>query len=79
VRIFDGLQKVEDYAVGGLTIEEWVRLFNVCYIGNGFGVSRVEWPDPGGVSEQPALTVFMFQLLEDVLSSVLEAKRKSGK
>jgi len=61
---------------GGLSIEQWVRLYAQIHQPTGFGWARTEWPDGGCLMDQPAIAVEMFDLIDDEFTK--EAQAKSG-
>lgn len=78
-RLVAGLQPLAEPAdprIGGLSVDAWLVLFLDCYEGTGMGIRRVEWPDVGGIAEQPNLTVAMFSVLQDVV--ITQAEKHSG-
>ena len=66
------LLEPRDPMLGGLSMRAWVSLWNECHERDGVtgGMRRVEWPDDGGVSQQSALVVRMFRLINEQVEAV---------
>lgn len=66
-----------DPGLGGLKVAQWFELFFDTHQGNGMGgFSRVEWPEPGGYAEQPAVVAVAMRLVSEAV--LAEAKRSGG-
>jgi len=51
---------------GGLGLDTWLALWQMCHEGTGLGIARrVEWPDGRALIYQPAIVVEMFVLISD--------------
>jgi hypothetical protein len=48
---------------GGLSVSQWMQLWQLTHEPNGFGYVRTEWPDGGSLLEQPAIAVEMLALV----------------
>lgn len=66
----------EQCVIDGLPMATWVEVFLACHTMNMNGVQRVEWPDGGTLSDQPALLVSIFNAIEvALLKELSDGKR----
>ena len=65
-----------DPMLGGLKVGTWFNIFydTHCAIGMG-GLVRVEWPEPGGYADQPAVVV---TALSEVRQAVMKEAQPGG-
>jgi hypothetical protein len=58
---------------GGLTVDVWFDLFAATHCPNGQGgFVRVEWPEPGGLADQPTVVVRAFSLVQSAIIAEME-------
>jgi hypothetical protein len=58
VTVFD-----DDPLEGGLSVSQWMQMWQLTHASNGFGFVRTEWPDGGFLLGQPAIAVEMLELV----------------
>lgn len=72
------LEEPVDPLLGGIPAEQWMSLYYACHEPSGFGgMRRVEWPDSGGIAEQPYVSVVVFS--EVGLAMSMEMERTNGR
>lgn len=70
------LAEPRDPMVGGISVGGWFQLFTDTHSPNGMGgFTRIEWPEPGGLADQPALVPEVLHIVQD---EILEAARRNG-
>lgn len=66
----------QDPMVGGLSVGQWFELFDDTHVPNGMGAwVRIEWPEPGGYAEQPAVVPLAMSLVAEARTK--EAQRSN--
>ena len=66
-----------DPRAGGLGCAEWLSLYSACHEPNGMGgMRRVEWPDGGGLADQPAIVVHMFAEITQLIHAESERQQR---
>ena len=68
---------------GGLSVPQWISLFYDTHAPNGMGgMVRIEWPEPGGLAEQPDVVVRAFGVVASQIYAASESinrqQRDSG-
>jgi hypothetical protein len=65
---------------GGLSVSQWMQLWQYTNQPTGFGFVRTEWPNGTSLLEQPALGVEMLELVgEQIMKAAQEAQARSGR
>lgn len=65
---------------GGLSVPAWFDLFAATHCANGTGgFVRVEWPEPGGLADQPTVVVRAFSLVQEAILTEMERANRGGK
>ncbi len=69
------LREPEDPMLGGLSVGQWFELFDETHAPNGMGaLVRIEWPEPGGLAEQPAVVPLAMAMVAEARLREAESK-----
>lgn len=70
----------QDPMWGGISVDAWFELFwaTHCPSGSG-GFIRVEWPEPGGLAEQPTIVIRAFSLVREAVLMEMERSLNAAK
>lgn len=75
VKVFD-----QDPIDGGLSVSQWMEIWQLTNQPTGYGFTRIEWPDGGSLLDQPALGVEMLELVgEQIMKVAMEAQARSAR
>lgn len=67
----------KDPMEGGLSVPQWMQIWQNTNQPTGFGFSRIEWPDGRSLLEQPAIGVEMLELVGEQIMK--EAQARAGR
>lgn len=68
----------EQCEVGGLHVGSWLQMYMACNAYVMGGRVMLAWPDGRPLLHQPALTVAMFDVIEEEVAKEQEARDKSA-
>lgn len=70
----------QDPLWGGLSVVTWFDLFAATHCANGMGgMMRVEWPEPGGLADQPTVVVRAFTEVQAAIMAEAERETRGTK
>lgn len=65
-----------DPQIGGLRVEEWHEVWDLCHCATFGGLMRLEWPEVGSLADQPWCVVEMFSVVESEVMKQMERSKK---